>query len=146
MKSFFILKPSGYAEFAKLLLGATILGLSVYFLSTSIHFFKLTKEELGKYFDIKWVLLSHITAGGITLFTGPFLLWERFRNRNWAIHRLLGKIYLIAVLISGSCAVYLSLTTAYEINLPYAFSLQIWVSVLAHFFLFCLQVCNAEKI
>jgi uncharacterized membrane protein len=51
------------------------------------------------------------------------------QKRNWAIHRLLGKVYLIAVLFSGSCAVFLSLTTAYEINWPYAFSLQVWVSV-----------------
>jgi len=37
--------------------------------------------------------------------------------------------YLGVVVVSGSCAVYLSLSTAYAVNWAYAFSLQVWVSV-----------------
>ncbi|MES2691757.1 MAG: DUF2306 domain-containing protein, partial [Bacteroidota bacterium] len=55
-------------------------------------------------------------------------------------HRMLGMLYLLAILVSSSCAVILAFTTAYKVNLPYAFSLQVWVSVwisstsLAYFF------------
>lgn len=129
MKNPFSLRANNLKEFLQLLLGAVIIGLSIYFLTGAAHFFKLTREELGKYFDIKWVLLLHITGGGIALLTGPFLLWEKFRNHNLRLHRFLGKVYLISVLVSGLFAVYLSFTTAYAINWAYAFSLQIWVSV-----------------
>jgi uncharacterized membrane protein len=129
MKPSFISHDINRKESLKLLVGVVIISLSIYFLAGAAHFFKLTREELGKYFDIKWVLLLHITGGGIALLTGPFLLWEKFRNANLKLHRFLGKVYLIAVLISGLLAVYLSLTTAYAVNWAYAFSLQVWVSV-----------------
>ncbi len=122
-------KLLNYTEFFKILTGLVILGLSFYFLNNSAHFFIGTRSELGKYFDIKWVLLLHITGGGIALLTGPFLLWEKFRNYNFKIHRMLGKIYLIAVLLSSSLAVYLSCSTAFAVNWAYAFSLQVWVSI-----------------
>lgn len=116
-------------ESPRLLLGVVIISLSVYFMIGAAHFFKLTREELGKYFDVKWVLIFHITGGGIALLSGPFLLWEKFRNGNLKLHRLLGKVYLVSVFVSGFLAVYLSLTTAYAVNWAYAFSAQVWASV-----------------
>jgi hypothetical protein len=129
MKNPFSSSSINLKEYLKLLLGTVIISLSIYFLIGAAHFFKLSREELGKYFDIKWVLLLHISGGGIALLTGPFLLWEKFRNSNLKLHRFLGKVYLISVLVSGLLAVYLSVTTAYAVNWAYAFSLQIWVSV-----------------
>src|SRR6267142_5755576 len=45
----------------------------------------------------------HISFGGLSLLTG----WSQFstwlRNKNLALHRTLGKIYLISVSISGLC-------------------------------------------
>lgn len=50
----------------------------------------------------------HISFGGLSLLTG----WSQFskwlRNKNLAIHRTLGKIYLISVSISGFCALYIA--------------------------------------
>lgn len=129
MKHPFILKHLHLKESFRLALGALIITLSVYFLAGAAHFFKLTPEDLGKYVDVKWFLLLHISGGGIALLTGPFLLWERFRNSYLKLHRLMGKVYLISVLVSGFLAVYLSFTTAYVVNWAYAFSLQVWVSV-----------------
>jgi uncharacterized membrane protein len=129
MKNPFSSSALNLKESLKLLLGAVIISLSVYFLIGAAHFFKLTREELGKYFDMKWVLLLHISGGGVALLTGPFLLWEKFRNNNLRLHRFLGKVYLISVLVSGILAVCLSFTTAYAVNWAYAFSLQVWVSV-----------------
>lgn len=116
-------------ELARLLVGGAILALSAYFLVTSAHFFRLTREGLGKYFDLKWVLLTHVSGGAFALLMGPFLLWRRLRTAKPALHRALGKAYLALVVLSGACAVVLSLTTAYTVSWAYAFSLQVWVAV-----------------
>ncbi|MBC7935378.1 MAG: DUF2306 domain-containing protein [Rhizobacter sp.] len=104
------------------------------------HFLELTPEALGKYYNYKWILISHITAGGGALILGIVQFWKKLRTYSWKIHRIIGLLYLLAVVVSSFCAVVLAFTTSYEVNLAYAFSLQIWVSVwisataLAYFF------------
>ena len=49
----------------------------------------------------------HITAGGIALLTGWTQFSKRLRNRYLAAHRLVGKIYVIAVLLSGCAGLYI---------------------------------------
>jgi len=93
------------------------------------HFLQLTPEALGKYFKIKWVLIAHITAGGGSLILGFLQFWPNLRTYSWQLHRIIGTLYLLAVLVSSICAVILAFTTAYQINWAYAFSLQVWVSV-----------------
>jgi uncharacterized membrane protein len=48
------------------------------------------------------VLLTHRGAGFIALVLGPWQFWEGLRNRFLKVHRLMGKIYFLAVLISGT--------------------------------------------
>jgi hypothetical protein len=93
------------------------------------HFLELTPEALGKYFTFRWVLIAHITAGGGALVLGPLQFWNQLRIYSKRIHRVIGLLYLLAILVSSFCAVILAFTTSYEVNWPYAFSLQIWVSV-----------------
>jgi uncharacterized membrane protein len=50
----------------------------------------------------------HITFGGISLLTGWSQFLRKFRNRNLSFHRTLGKVYLIAVAISGLCGLYIA--------------------------------------
>jgi hypothetical protein len=111
----------------RLLLGAAVMGLAIYFLMTAAHFFAGTPEALGKYASHKWFILTHISAGAFALLTGPLLLSNRLRAFRPAVHRMLGKAYLAFVLASGFAAVVLSFTTAYVEGWPYAFSLQVWV-------------------
>lgn len=113
----------------KLTVGALLLLASGYFIIHSAHFFKLTREELGKYFEMKWILILHISGGSLALLTGPFQFWEEFRNRNLKLHRGLGKVYVVSALISALCAVYLSFTSTYVVGVAYAFSAQVWVMV-----------------
>lgn len=104
------------------------------------HFLELTPDAMGKYYEFKWILIAHITAGGGSIVLGIVQFWKKLRNYSWKLHRFIGFLYLLAVLVSSLCAVILAFTTSYEVNLPYAFSLQIWVSVwisatvLAYFF------------
>jgi uncharacterized membrane protein len=50
----------------------------------------------------------HISFGGLSLLTG----WSQFskwlRNKNLSVHRIVGKIYLISVSVSGSAALYIT--------------------------------------
>ena len=46
---------------------------------------------------------GHITFGGIALLFGWIQFSEKFRNRNLRLHRTLGKIYVVAVLLSAIC-------------------------------------------
>jgi hypothetical protein len=99
------------------------------FMHGADHFLELTPGALGKYFELRWVLIAHITAGGGSLTLGLIQFWPRLRNYSWQIHRVIGILYLLAVLVSSVCAVILASTTAYVVNWAYAFSLQIWVGV-----------------
>ncbi len=47
------------------------------------------------------MLLLHTAGGVVALLIGPFQFWKHWRDRNLKRHRLLGKIYLIAVLLGG---------------------------------------------
>lgn len=129
MKQLFTSKPLTVPELFRILLGLGIIALTWYFMHGADHFLELTPEALHKYFKLRWILIAHITFGGMALVLGAVQFWERFRNYSWKLHRLTGKVYLLAILISGSCAVILSFTTAYAVNWAYAFSLQVWVSV-----------------
>ena len=129
MENLQIKRVAQVKESATIIAGLSIITLSVFFLGNAAHFFKLTREDLGKYFDIKWVLLLHIAGGGIALLTGPLQLWDRFRAKRWKLHRVLGWVYCGAIAVSSTCAIYLSATTAYQVNWAYAFSLQVWVGV-----------------
>lgn len=113
----------------RVMLWLGILGITWTFMHGADHFLELTPEALGKYFNLKWVLIAHITAGGGALVLGPLQFWEALRSRGWKLHRVLGLLYLLAILVSGTGAVILAFTTAYAVNWAYAFSLQVWVSV-----------------
>ena len=52
---------------------------------------------------------THIILGGIALLTGWSQFMSRFRAKNLALHRLLGKIYLLAVMLSGLAGFYMAI-------------------------------------
>lgn len=116
-------------DLGPLFIWALIIFLTWLFMHGADHFLLLTPEALGKYFKLKWVLIAHITAGGGALVLGFVQFWPKLRNFSWKLHRIIGFLYLLAILLSSSCAVILAFTTAYEVNWAYAFSLQVWVSV-----------------
>lgn len=99
------------------------------FMRGADHFLEFTPEALGKYYDYRWILIAHITAGGGTLIFGLVQFWEKLRKYSPRLHRIVGLLYVIAILVSSFCALVLAFTTAYHVNLPYAFSLQVWASV-----------------
>ena len=129
MKNITVTKPFGISDLITLSAWAGIVFLTWSFMHGADHFLQLTPEALGKYFNVKWILILHITAGGGALVSGPIQFWERLRNRYRKLHRVIGILYLLAVLASSACAVILAFTTAYAVNWAYAFSVQVWVTV-----------------
>jgi len=50
---------------------------------------------------------GHILLGGLALLVGWIQFSKKFRNANLKRHRIIGKIYMIAALISGTCGIYI---------------------------------------
>jgi len=50
-----------------------------------------------------WFVL-HVSAGPIALMLAPFQMSAKFRSRNLARHRMLGRIYGLLILVSGVSA------------------------------------------
>lgn len=113
----------------QLLFWIFIFAITHHFMRGADHFLEMTKEALGKYFNLRWVLIAHITAGGGALVIGPLGFWNRLRMRYVKVHRWVGVMYLLSILVSSGTALVLSFTTVYEVNWAYAFSAQVWVSV-----------------
>lgn len=55
-----------------------------------------------------WLFYQHISFGAISLLTGWTQFSSKLRRRNINWHRILGKTYVIAALLSGIAGLYLS--------------------------------------
>ena len=55
----------------------------------------------------RFLLIPHALAGIAATFIGPFQFSTRFRQRHLSVHRLMGKIYVIAVCIAAPSALIL---------------------------------------
>lgn len=70
------------------------------------------------------VAFGHVAGGLLALVIGPLQFWKGFRNKYVTVHRTLGKVYLISIVVASLCATYLSWTTALAIHWTWAISLQ----------------------
>jgi uncharacterized membrane protein len=57
----------------------------------------------------QWWLLVHGVAGFVALLLGPFQFSERLRRGNVKLHRLMGRIYIGAIVIAAPFAIYIGL-------------------------------------
>lgn len=109
-------------KFKPLLLSFVVLS-SVVFIHGYSHLFLFTKEALGKYFPVKWILMAHVLGGATALLIGPFQFVASFRRRAIHVHRWLGRIYLLGVLLSASGALFLTFVTTDQVGRMYTVSL-----------------------
>lgn len=54
------------------------------------------------------MLFIHITTSIVALVIGPFTLSAKFRERNINRHRIVGRIYMVGILLGGVSGLYLS--------------------------------------
>jgi uncharacterized membrane protein len=71
--------------------------------------------------NFKWWLLPHGVAGATALFLGPFQFSASFRRKHIALHRLMGRFYIGAIVIASLLSFYI--TFYFE---PREFQLEIW--------------------
>jgi uncharacterized membrane protein len=102
-----ILKISGWLL---MLLFASVITL------TSLRYFVLTPEAaigqpLGDRFaEYINALQIHIAGSALALFLGVWNFWGKSRDKYPFLHRWLGRVYLLAVLVGGTSGFYLGLT------------------------------------
>jgi len=80
-------------------------------------------EQYRDYWPEKWWLVGHLVGGMTAILIGPFQFSTQFRNRYLKVHRTMGKIYLIAILIGSICAFYMSFTVAPNFNRAWSVAL-----------------------
>jgi len=80
-------------------------------------------EQYRDYWPEKWWLVGHLLGGMTAILIGPFQFSKQFRNRYLKVHRTMGKIYLIAILIGSICAFYMSFTVAPNFNRAWSVAL-----------------------
>ena len=102
---------------SKLALWGTMfaMSLSVLFYS-EMAYLRPSDPLYSHHYSIRWWLLPHILCGATALFTGAFQFSTRLRKYNPHLHRTLGKVYVIAVLIGAALATYIDLTFDYHTN------------------------------
>jgi hypothetical protein len=102
---------------SKMILWGTMfaMGLSVFFYS-EIALLRPSDPSRPHYHAIRWWLIPHLLCGAIAMFSGPFQFSTRLRKHNPGLHRTLGKVYVVAVLIGASFATYIDLTVDAHTN------------------------------
>jgi uncharacterized membrane protein len=94
---------------------AVILLVAIAFVLKYVFHYYLNYNPAG--FGPHWMdrgtLLVHITGGMVALLIGPWQFSQRLRQRHLQLHRLLGRVYLIAVLCGSLAAFRLAVTTTF---------------------------------
>lgn len=90
--------------------------LALYIAFVSFRYFILSPDEaagppLAKRFaEYITPLLFHAGGGIIALCLGPWGFWAAFRNKYLLLHRWMGRIYLLSVMIGGIAGLYMAMT------------------------------------
>ncbi|MFC4720871.1 DUF2306 domain-containing protein [Geojedonia litorea] len=90
----------------------------------ALPYFGMDPNVLGRYWDLKWWLIGHVSGGLLALVIGPFQFWKAFRNKYLKLHRWMGRFYLSAIVIGTISSTYLAWTAALAIHWTWAFALQ----------------------
>jgi hypothetical protein len=85
-------------------------------------------EDWGYYYDVRWWIVVHAAASGMTLVLGPLQFSSTLRRRYTAIHRLIGRLYLSGIAIGAPIAIYLGFAHALPMTaLPILVQSTLWI-------------------
>ena len=107
----------------KALWGGTIILALFFIVKYAIQYFGFDPEVFGRYWPYRFILVGHVGGGILGLILGPFQFSKSFRNKHLSIHRLIGKIYIVAVLVASVCAIVLAFTVGMDVHWTWALSL-----------------------
>lgn len=95
------------------------------------------------------VFYSHILFGGFSLLTGWSQFNKKIRNDRIKLHRLLGKIYIVSVLLSGICGLYISFYATGGMVSNFGFGLLaifwIYFTLKAYFAIRKIEILNHQR-
>jgi uncharacterized membrane protein len=115
---------SGFNRWPKVLALSVVLSIALAFVLRYVFRYYLHYNEAAftdplrgavNYWRMRGWLLLHISGGMVALLTGPWQFSRRLRNRYLNLHRLSGRIYLIAVLCGCVAAARLAIATAFGV-------------------------------
>ena len=78
------------------------------FIDNSVGLLASKPAELISRTDWIWAFYQHISLGGVALLAGWSQFSQNLRAKNVNLHRTLGKIYVVACLLSGVAGLYLA--------------------------------------
>jgi uncharacterized membrane protein len=105
-----------------LLVGVILLSFAFIFMH-ALQYFGFNQEVFGRYWPYKFILVGHVGGGILALVIGPFQFSSRFRNKFLSIHRLIGKVYILAILVASAGALALAFTVAMDVHWTWALAL-----------------------
>src|SRR5262245_47608238 len=103
----------------KVLASAAIVGVAVAFVLKYVFHYYLNYSEAGftvaspKYWVLRGWLLLHVSGGTLALLCGPWQFWTGFRKRYLNLHRLMGRLFLLGVVLGSIGAFRMSVDSAF---------------------------------
>lgn len=94
--------------------GIVVAGLLFIFKYVLFYYRHYDAASFDPYWPRRGWLFLHINGGALALLTGPWQFWTGLRQRNIAIHRWTGRLYLLGVGAGILGAVGLSMTTTFD--------------------------------
>ncbi|MCH4824401.1 DUF2306 domain-containing protein [Gramella lutea] len=96
------------------------------------HFGLLSSKSQDILNNVTWnyAFYGHIILGGVALLIGWTQFSSRLRRKHIKVHRTIGKLYLLSVLISGLCGIYIAQYATGGITNVIGFTLSalVWLS------------------
>ena len=99
------LKKTGWGLMLFFSIGIVVFAGGKYLPFNPDHFFTQQREI---YLTHSLGIYSHIVGGMIALLLGPFQFNRNFRNKHLNLHRWMGRIYLLGILIGGLGGLYMA--------------------------------------
>jgi uncharacterized membrane protein len=87
-----------------MMIGAATLSVTLY---TEVPLLRQVGER-AYISTIPWLFLPHIVGGVLALLSGPLQFSSRLRKRHLQFHRVLGRVYVVSVLVAAPLAMILS--------------------------------------
>ena len=122
--SLFSLPKKSYGWIILLIWMIAIFFIFKFLFSNAFRYLIPNAEIYNRFWDVKWFLLGHVAGGILAILVGPLQFWDNFRNNNLKIHRKLGMMYLLSIVIASISATFLAWNTAIKISWSWAISLQ----------------------
>lgn len=81
----------------------------LFFIASNFHFGLLDSKSQELLSNVFWNICfyTHISLGGIALLIGWSQFSKKFRKKNIQLHRVIGKIYVVSVLLSAITGIYI---------------------------------------